>query len=319
MWDLIEELEHDGTTVLLTTQYLDEADRLAERIVVIDHGHGHRERHVRRAEGPDRRRPDRVSIANGREPRGGDCVPFEPFVHRRRSTIEDDGRSFSAPIRSGDRVVPAVIRALDDAGVDVLDVEVRRPTLDDVFLTLTGAMPPTTRPTEIDIVERLLRDRDLGQRTPGSKPTRHLRIIPRNIELLIFATIQPIMFVILFVYVFGGAIQVPGYASYEQFLMPGHLQPVAGVRVGLHGIGLAEDLQQGPRRPAPVVADVAVGGADRSNSVSDLVRNVITFFVMLAVALLADRVPVRRVAARSRRSPRCCSCCSATRSAGSRR
>ncbi len=46
--------------------------------------------------------------------------------------------AFSAPIRSGDRVVPGVIRALDDAGVDVLDVEVRRPTLDDVFLTLTG-------------------------------------------------------------------------------------------------------------------------------------------------------------------------------------
>ncbi len=52
--------------------------------------------------------------------------------------IEDDGRTFSAPIRSGDRTVPSVIRALDDATIDVLDVEVRRPTLDDVFLTLTG-------------------------------------------------------------------------------------------------------------------------------------------------------------------------------------
>jgi ABC-2 type transport system ATP-binding protein len=52
--------------------------------------------------------------------------------------VDEDGRSFSAPIRSGNRVVPGVIRALDDAGVDVLDVEVRRPTLDDVFLTLTG-------------------------------------------------------------------------------------------------------------------------------------------------------------------------------------
>ena len=52
--------------------------------------------------------------------------------------VDEGGRSFSAPIRSGNRVVPGVIRALDDAGVDVLDVEVRRPTLDDVFLTLTG-------------------------------------------------------------------------------------------------------------------------------------------------------------------------------------
>jgi ABC-2 type transport system ATP-binding protein len=52
--------------------------------------------------------------------------------------VEPNGTTFSAPIRSGNRVVPGVIRALDDAGVDVLDVEVTRPTLDDVFLTLTG-------------------------------------------------------------------------------------------------------------------------------------------------------------------------------------
>ncbi|MEQ9162481.1 MAG: ABC transporter permease, partial [Ilumatobacter fluminis] len=50
---------------------------------------------------------------------------------------------------------------------------------------------------------------------------RHLRIIPRNIELLIFATIQPIMFIVLFVYVFGGAIQAPGFSNYDQFLIPG--------------------------------------------------------------------------------------------------
>ena len=55
--------------------------------------------------------------------------------------VSHDHRSFSAPIHTGDRIVPGVIRALDDAGVDVLDVEVRRPTLDDVFLTLTGRAP----------------------------------------------------------------------------------------------------------------------------------------------------------------------------------
>ncbi|MGA0731048.1 MAG: ABC transporter permease, partial [Ilumatobacteraceae bacterium] len=50
---------------------------------------------------------------------------------------------------------------------------------------------------------------------------RHLRIIPRNIELLIFAAIQPIMFLVLFVYVFGGSIVIPGFDDYDQFLMPG--------------------------------------------------------------------------------------------------
>ena len=136
MWDLIEELEHDGTTVLLTTQYLDEADRLAERIVVIDSG-------TVIADGTsdelkDRIGGDRLSVSIARvENREAALRTLEPMCTG-KVDIARDGLSFSAPIRSGDRVVPGVIRALDDAGVDVLDVEVRRPTLDDVFLTLTG-------------------------------------------------------------------------------------------------------------------------------------------------------------------------------------
>ena len=136
MWDLIEELEHDGTTVLLTTQYLDEADRLAERIVVIDSGtviaNGTSD------ELKDRIGGDRLSVSIARvENREAALRTLAPMCTG-RVDVAGDGLSLSAPIRSGDRVVPGVIRALDDAGVDVLDVEVRRPTLDDVFLTLTG-------------------------------------------------------------------------------------------------------------------------------------------------------------------------------------
>ena len=136
MWDMIEELEQDGTNVLLTTQYLDEADRLAERIIVIDTG-------TVIADGTadelkDRIGGDRLSVSIARaENRDSALTTLRPLCTG-HIDVSADGRSFSAPIRSGDRVVPGVIRALDDAGIDVLDVEVRRPTLDDVFLTLTG-------------------------------------------------------------------------------------------------------------------------------------------------------------------------------------
>ena len=136
MWDLIEELERDGTTVLLTTQYLDEADRLAERIVVIDTGKVIAEGSS--DELKDQIGGDRLSVTIARrENRDRAIEALRPLC---TGAVEGDqtGTHLSASIRAGDRVVPNAIRALDDAGVDVLDVEVRRPTLDDVFLTLTG-------------------------------------------------------------------------------------------------------------------------------------------------------------------------------------
>jgi len=136
MWDVIEELAADGTTVLLTTQYLEEADRLAEQIVVIDHG-----RVI--AEGsPDELKQQiggaRLSVRIARpENQERAMSTLAPLCAG--EVVSDDARTgFSAPIIAGDGVVPGVIRALDDAGVDVLDVEVRRPSLDDVFLVLTG-------------------------------------------------------------------------------------------------------------------------------------------------------------------------------------
>jgi ABC-2 type transport system ATP-binding protein len=136
MWDLIEELEHDGTTVLLTTQYLDEADRLAQRIVVIDRGqviaNGTAD------ELKDRIGGDRMTVQiTDADARPAALDALAPFCAG-DVDVDPGGRTFHFPIRAADRVVPNVIRALDEVGVDVLDVEVRRPTLDDVFLTLTG-------------------------------------------------------------------------------------------------------------------------------------------------------------------------------------
>jgi ABC-2 type transport system ATP-binding protein len=136
MWDLIEELERDGTTVLLTTQYLDEADRLASTIVVIDRGGVI-------AEGTpdelkDRIGGDHISVVIGSHDDAGRARDVLAANCIGGVEIGEDGRTLGAPIRAGDRVVPNVIRALDGAGVDVLHVEVTRPTLDDVFLILTG-------------------------------------------------------------------------------------------------------------------------------------------------------------------------------------
>lgn len=137
MWSVIEELSNDGTTVVLTTQYLEEADQLADNVVVIDRG-------VKIAEGSvdelkDRIGGDRirVTIASADNIESARTA-LAPLVTGSIEVSDDAATTLIAPIRAGGGVVPATIRALDDAGADVVDVEVRRPTLDDVFLTLTG-------------------------------------------------------------------------------------------------------------------------------------------------------------------------------------
>ena len=96
---------------------------------------------------------------------------------------------------------------------------------------------------------------------------RALRHIPRNPELLIFSTIQPVMFVLLFRYVFGGAIRLPPGVSYVNYLMAGVFVQTVAFGSFTTGVGLAQDLQTRPDRPLPLAADVAGGGAARAHAV----------------------------------------------------
>ena len=112
---------------------------------------------------------------------------------------------------------------------------------------------------------------------------RHLRAVPRDPELLMFATIQPVMFVLLFVYVFGGAIEVPGYDNYKQFLLPGIFAQTIVFNSGFTGIGLAEDLSKGiidRLRSLPMSESAVLIG----RTISDLARNVFAMVVMFLVA-----------------------------------
>src|SRR3954452_18152450 len=82
-------------------------------------------------------------------------------------------------------------------------------------------------------------------RDSWTEATRHLRALPRTPELLVFAVLQPIMFVVLFVYVFGGSIDVPGYTNYKQFVVPGIFAQTVLFGSAFTGVGIAEDVTKG--------------------------------------------------------------------------
>jgi ABC-2 type transport system ATP-binding protein len=136
LWDFIEDLVTDGTTVLLTTQYMDEAEHLADSIIVIDTGHVV-------AQGTADELKDHLG-GNVLEIRVSEVTDIE----RAAALIADLGsvpprldldlRQISLPIMGGAKALIAAGRALDDEGIALDDLGIRRPSLDDVFLALTG-------------------------------------------------------------------------------------------------------------------------------------------------------------------------------------
>ncbi|MBT2468092.1 ATP-binding cassette domain-containing protein [Streptomyces sp. ISL-66] len=145
IWTAVRSLAREGTSVLLTTQYLEEADRLADDIVVVDHGRT-------AATGTPAELKARIgsyaeaTVAGAGALAGAAAVLDQltgglPVLDRDRLTV-------GVTVLDAGLTLPRIVRALDAAGIAVTDASLRPPTLDEVFLRLTGARPATTEPKE---------------------------------------------------------------------------------------------------------------------------------------------------------------------------
>ena len=142
LWGTIRELVSDGTSLLLTTQYLEEADVLADRITVIDGGKVIAEGtsdELKQTLGGDRIELHVVEATEVKRAAGVLQRLGDPMVDAEEARI-------SLPVTNGSAALADVVRHLDDADIEISDLALRRPTLDDVFLTLTGSTAEDTEP-----------------------------------------------------------------------------------------------------------------------------------------------------------------------------
>ena len=317
IWSVMRELVREGTTLLLTTQYLEEADQLADQIAVIDHG-----RVI--AQGTGSELKDRVGgqilevelVSAGERDKaraaltGIGCGDPEPGDRLAQLTLP-------AP-RDGLEMIEDAASALRKADIAVSDLGLRRPTLDDVFLQLTGA--PSENGAGTEVVTGDGRPNPASRsvpaprtaaalRPPARRPSRLRRLSPRELraditdawvvsgrnllhfvrqpDLLVFSTIQPIMFVLLFTYVFGGAIShsLPVGVSYIDYLLPGILVQSVTFRASQTAVGLSDDLKLGVIdrfRSMPMARSAVLIG----RTAADFVRNVLIIVLMIIVGYI---------------------------------
>nr|WP_314177182.1 ABC transporter permease [Streptomyces sp. DSM 40971] len=324
IWSIVRELVRDGTTLLLTTQYLEEADQLADRIAVIDHGGVI-------AQGTGDELKDRI---------GGRLLDVElvTAAQRERACVAlmsigcrgpepgDQPAQLTLPApHDGLEMIENAASALRRADIAVRDLRLRRPTLEDVFLQLTGA-PPTedeaasegASEAASEAAEHEAPTRDVpAAETPATgpraatRPPRWRRLSPgilraagagadarvisaRNLlhfirqpDLLVFSTIQPIIFVLLFAYVFGGAISgsLPHGVTYINYLLPGILIQSVTFRASMTALGLSDDLKLGVIdrfRTMPMARSAVLVG----RTAADLIRNVLIIGLMIVIGYL---------------------------------
>jgi ABC-2 type transport system ATP-binding protein len=148
MWEVIRTLVREGTTILLTTQYLEEADALADTIAVVDAG-----RIIARGTADELKSQvggERIEVVV----HDRTVLPRAVEIMRRdadgEATVDQHTRRITVPVNGGARRLVQIVRDLDEASIAIDDIALRRPTLDDVFLTLTGhgAVPGADEPAQ---------------------------------------------------------------------------------------------------------------------------------------------------------------------------
>ncbi len=294
LWEEIRRLRAEKTTLLLTTQNLEEADRLADRIAVIDHG-----RLV--AEGSPSELKSQV---------GGNRLflrTAEPADMKRAAESladidagarEDPGRGeLIVPAPTGISIVVEAARRADAAGIELAELSLRGPTLDEVFLALTGdgakpprvlARPPVGRSPGAPIVApKSPTSPRGGGRAVGDAVVMTKRNLYRYLRipsLMAFSVVQPILFVLLFTYAFGGAIHVPG-VTYVDFLLPGTFVLALAFGASQTGIALAQDLTSGMIdrfRSLPMARSAVLAG----RTGAEAVRNLFAVSLMIGIGAL---------------------------------
>ncbi len=219
----------------------------------------------------------------------------------RHPSVEREGSSVKLSSNEGPRLLIDILRELDGASLSPASLAVHEPSLDDVFLALTGhhaeesgavraagrrgAAPSERRGMSLDVTTGVVRERSApvrAVRDARAVTWRYLIHYRRVPQLLVFSTIQPVIFVLMFRYVFGEAIDPPGSTPYVEFLMPGIFVQTVVFGAIATAIGLATDMKSGLLerfRSLPMARSAVLAG----RTIADLSRNVFVVLLMVAV------------------------------------
>ena len=300
LWQVLSDLTAQGTSVLLTTQYIEEAERLAGTVVIIDHGQviasGTPGQLEARAGG------DRLDLQSppGQDPR--QLAAALAALGTGEPAIDEEAGRVVLPVADGPGILPARGRP---ARRRWLAGQRAGPAQAHPGRGIPGLHRPAARP-DAARGRRLARCRSpasshhaepamttaAGTAVPPGRHAatvasiaiitgRNLRRLLRVPTLLVFATVQPVLFVLLFTYAFGGAVHVPGVTRYIDYLLPGIFVLAIGFGASQTGVAIAEDLTTGMIdrfRSLPITAAAVLAG----RVAADALRNLFVVGLMIA-------------------------------------